>query len=234
MTRGFDVFFDLRLNKRLSKQSWGWWFETLSRPLWRHRNDYHLDFLAYLLPDYLVHHIGYTCWLNHIQNSLYYHYVNQYLFKGLRSTLGKLTISVAVDAKESYWTNWHTDTYGTFDVWSAMYVTPYVCCSNYLCKTSVRSIYLTIQMVLAVFQRRSSHWSLVVVIIFRNSFVTTCDVPMAHPCDRPNEELAEWIYNTGEPKILQNCNALLCCFCIYKICFKRTKLWVCPRIGSHD
>ena len=29
-------FFDLRLNKRLSKQSWGWWFETLSRPLWRH------------------------------------------------------------------------------------------------------------------------------------------------------------------------------------------------------
>ena len=34
----FDVFFDLRLNKRLSKQSWGWWFETLSRPFWRHRN----------------------------------------------------------------------------------------------------------------------------------------------------------------------------------------------------
>ena len=27
-TRSFDVFFDLRLNKRLSKQSRGWWFET--------------------------------------------------------------------------------------------------------------------------------------------------------------------------------------------------------------
>ena len=27
-----------RLNKRLSKQSWGWWFETPSRSLWRHRN----------------------------------------------------------------------------------------------------------------------------------------------------------------------------------------------------
>ena len=38
VTRSFDVFFDLRLNKRLTKQSWGWWFETLSRPLWRHRN----------------------------------------------------------------------------------------------------------------------------------------------------------------------------------------------------
>ena len=24
------------LNKRLSKQSWGWWFETPSRSLWRH------------------------------------------------------------------------------------------------------------------------------------------------------------------------------------------------------
>ena len=38
VSRGFDVFFDLRPNKRLSKQSWGWWFETPSRPLWRHRN----------------------------------------------------------------------------------------------------------------------------------------------------------------------------------------------------
>ena len=36
--RSFDVFFDLRLNKRLSKQSCGWWFETPSRPLWRHCN----------------------------------------------------------------------------------------------------------------------------------------------------------------------------------------------------
>ena len=32
-------FFYLRLNKRSSKQSRGWWFETPSRPLWRHRND---------------------------------------------------------------------------------------------------------------------------------------------------------------------------------------------------
>ena len=38
VTWSFDVFFDLRLNERLSKQSWGWWFETLSRPLWRHCN----------------------------------------------------------------------------------------------------------------------------------------------------------------------------------------------------
>ena len=38
VTRSFDVFFDLRLNKRSNKQSWGWWFETPSPPFWRHRN----------------------------------------------------------------------------------------------------------------------------------------------------------------------------------------------------
>ena len=39
VTRSFDVYFDLRPNERLSKQWWGWWFETLSRSSWRHRND---------------------------------------------------------------------------------------------------------------------------------------------------------------------------------------------------
>ena len=34
--QSFDVFFDLCLNKRLSKQSWGWWFYTPSCWLWRH------------------------------------------------------------------------------------------------------------------------------------------------------------------------------------------------------
>ena len=38
VTHIFDAFFYLRLDKCLSKQWWGWWFETLSRPLWRHCN----------------------------------------------------------------------------------------------------------------------------------------------------------------------------------------------------
>ena len=38
VTRSFGVFFDLRLNKRLRKQSWFWRFETPSRPLWHHCN----------------------------------------------------------------------------------------------------------------------------------------------------------------------------------------------------
>ena len=38
VTRSFHVFFDLHLNQQLSKQSWGWWFEMSSHPLWRHCN----------------------------------------------------------------------------------------------------------------------------------------------------------------------------------------------------
>ena len=38
VTRSFEIFFDLRLIKRLSKYLRGWWFETLPRPSWRHCN----------------------------------------------------------------------------------------------------------------------------------------------------------------------------------------------------
>ena len=38
LTRSFDVYFYQRPNKRLSKQSGGWWFETLSCPFWRQCN----------------------------------------------------------------------------------------------------------------------------------------------------------------------------------------------------
>ena len=55
VTQSFDVFFDLRLNKRLSKQSLGWWLETLSRPLLRHRNAGSL-----LHHDISIHHIDYV------------------------------------------------------------------------------------------------------------------------------------------------------------------------------
>ena len=38
VTRSFGVFFNLRPNKRLSEQRYGWWFETPSSPLWCHCN----------------------------------------------------------------------------------------------------------------------------------------------------------------------------------------------------
>ena len=46
VTRSFDVFFDLYLNKRFSKQWWSWWFETPSPLLWRHCN---VHFICYTL-----------------------------------------------------------------------------------------------------------------------------------------------------------------------------------------
>ena len=50
VTRRFDVF-DLRLNKRLSKQSCGWWFETLPCPSWRHFNVSTTSRHSYLYSD---------------------------------------------------------------------------------------------------------------------------------------------------------------------------------------
>ena len=38
VTRNFDVFFDLRRNKQLSKQSRRRWFQTPEHSLWRHCN----------------------------------------------------------------------------------------------------------------------------------------------------------------------------------------------------
>ena len=45
VTWSFGVFFDLRLNKRLSKQSRGWWSETPPRSLWRQCNG---DLIIYI------------------------------------------------------------------------------------------------------------------------------------------------------------------------------------------
>ena len=63
VARSFDIFFELRLDKRLSKQSWGWWFETPSHSLWHYCNGYfffffqkYLDttYLLYIIPSYLA------------------------------------------------------------------------------------------------------------------------------------------------------------------------------------
>ena len=47
---------DLRLNKRLSKHPWGWWFETPSRPLWRQCNEFRTPISMFNWPDIDIHH----------------------------------------------------------------------------------------------------------------------------------------------------------------------------------
>ena len=60
VTRSFDVFFDLRQNKRLSKQSKRRWFETSSRPLWRHCNDLLMrrNTAVFCLDDEILKHLN--------------------------------------------------------------------------------------------------------------------------------------------------------------------------------
>ena len=60
VTRNFDVFFDLCLNKRLSKQSRRRGFETSSWSLWRHCNGMRVSW------TYRYCHLEFHCWIKYI------------------------------------------------------------------------------------------------------------------------------------------------------------------------
>ena len=57
--RGALMFSLICLNKRLSKQSWGWWFEMPSCLLWRHSNDLRV-------PSLKISCRSFHCWENEI------------------------------------------------------------------------------------------------------------------------------------------------------------------------
>ena len=69
VTWSFDVFFDLRLNNWLGKQSWGRWFDTPSCPLWRHSNDMgHVHYMGSItssIPVWSCKKFGILSFLNH-------------------------------------------------------------------------------------------------------------------------------------------------------------------------
>ena len=90
VTRSFDVFFDLRLNKRLSKQSRRRWFETPLHSLWRHCNAILLtctvftsSFVSHpttcgarkpeILPNVFAMPIIVPKWIKHSSNTHYTH-----------------------------------------------------------------------------------------------------------------------------------------------------------------
>ena len=52
--------FDMRPNIRLSKQSWGWWFETPPQSLWRHCNDLvpHSTAFIHIYANFYVAFVG--------------------------------------------------------------------------------------------------------------------------------------------------------------------------------
>ena len=62
VTRSFDVFVDLRLNKRMDKQWWGWWLDTPSRRLWRNCNGYRLFNCCKAISWCMIWYHGYLSW----------------------------------------------------------------------------------------------------------------------------------------------------------------------------
>ena len=70
VTQSFDVFFDLRLNKRLNNQSWDWWLEAPSRSLWRQCNVlkrpvFYLNFTCIRLAVHIWLYVYYHCLIIH-------------------------------------------------------------------------------------------------------------------------------------------------------------------------
>ena len=101
--RSFDVFFDLRTNKRLSKQWWGWWFETPSSPLWRHCNDY----VPWVVKDLIWLAIRnmrtVVWWLSNICSYLLY--IDCLTYCGLDESIGIL-LTVSFPPSAAYMRHW--------------------------------------------------------------------------------------------------------------------------------
>ena len=70
------------LNKRLSKQLWGWWFETLSRPLWRHCNGSDMEGRRNKINGNGFSPNQYIILMNSKHNKIYAHFVFLWLSKG--------------------------------------------------------------------------------------------------------------------------------------------------------
>ena len=66
-----DIFFDLSLNKRLSKQSWGWCFETPSCPLWRQCSVWDVEMILGILNG--SHAIGPQLFVNFLSHDVQCH-----------------------------------------------------------------------------------------------------------------------------------------------------------------
>ena len=110
VTRSFDIFFDLRLNKRLSKQSWRRWIETPSRSFWRHSNWKICRLLADgTLSSILKKH------LHFYTNSLAFLPTWKIQSSGVNVMGGCRTIdnswTVPNNRKPERVSNWHTDAY---------------------------------------------------------------------------------------------------------------------------
>ena len=100
VTRSFDVYFYLRPNKRLSKQSWGWWFATQSRPLWRHRNvlrginPHHKQSLMWNWMSLLWRHHVFACFRRSITRTIAYRFIVNQILHCCDAIMGAMTSQI--------------------------------------------------------------------------------------------------------------------------------------------
>ena len=100
VTRSFDVSLDLRLNKRLSKQSWSWWSETPTRSLWRQCNEMRSGQLFWW------RHIEYGCVLTIAIIGIYHHFL-----------LGQMHVAWAKSPKDCYHCPHWCIHFDMYDMW---------------------------------------------------------------------------------------------------------------------
>ena len=87
VTRSFDIFCDLRLNKRLSKESIPQWFKTPSHSSWRHCNiliipSVHISDKSRYYP-YIIFRLEYELYIHSLRKQfLWFHHAHRlYLTK---------------------------------------------------------------------------------------------------------------------------------------------------------
>ena len=105
VTRSVKVFFDLRLNKRFSKQSWGWWFETPSRSSWRHCNAWcetlNPDYVIYLQTEDVFNHTDIEIHFNiNLKRKPLYYVMNIIIPTAVLALLSAMTFVVPAETGE--------------------------------------------------------------------------------------------------------------------------------------
>ena len=142
VTWSFDVFFDLSLNKRLSKQSWDWSFETPPRPSWRHCNETWTKFDRENILEQVDYCHDYVCFnLSHTQRNTFSDFngknhfgftpsvFQKYCLKGV-----KMVFSWRKILKRYYFSY---DIYCTLNTLSIHKNTTWACCWQFLSQSCI-------------------------------------------------------------------------------------------------
>ena len=130
VTWSFHVLYDLCLNKRLSKQTWVWWFDTPSCPIWRHCNVSNLIYI--------------TCnsWVILFFRSLLWHLIKLVRINYCFGLTGVFCYSCRVLSKKLLMTfslcgrTSHSISYGVLCVWDQIMVWKRKCRTQNICSSS--------------------------------------------------------------------------------------------------